>query len=252
MAKGGATANGGGTWARFVALPATSPVKLPPIRGASHKQRAVLVRILRALGPSNIRQIVVRKLDKQLAKETKAPPGAVSILVDVPEFSKRAAVEMRNAWQAELIGYAFEVRSRSLHLPVVQWLIHPGEGSNLGMESGPGGQLKAHPPGPEQIAQHLAALGLTPLSIDRIKLGRGVAYAVRARTSNARQFIKKHFYPEHDVWGNVSWYAGTYLEVDNRAGKPILISTQSPTGEGAGYVLPSLKPASCTAAPTSC
>jgi hypothetical protein len=88
----------------------------------------------------------------------------------------------------------------------------------------------------------LAHIGLVPVTTTFETPG-SLAPVVVAETGDPAGFVKEHRYPAPDVFGDLGSYVGTYIEVVDTEGSPVLMSGHSPgTGQGVGWVRPDLDP----------
>jgi hypothetical protein len=205
---------------------------------------------LKPLGPFGIESISVRRFSHAMAKEWQATAGDDLLTINGGRRASTVVGHARFDWQAGIVAQAFYDQSKARHLPHVVFWMNTVEHGSSRLGDYVSGRIQRHPPGEATILRRLKALQLTPVSIGRVRFPWGVAYAVRAETSQPKAFVAAHYYPEGAVWGDTARCSGTYLEVDNPQGRPILISAQSPTGGGLGWVLPSLRrPAQTPAIP---
>ena len=145
-------------------------------------------------------------------------------------------------WMAFLVAGSFRDESaQSTALPAVGGAILRGYGAQLigGSDHPP---ITVTAPIDQIIASRLTAIGLTSTSITDAKPELGVAPIVITQTSDPASFVAAHPEPWGEVFGDLNTYEGTYLEVDDTTGSPVIVGAYaSRAAHGVEWVRPGLR-----------
>ncbi len=228
---GGAGTQSSGPTTTTSTLPDTS------ITGGTPAQQTAVRNIVDGLGPANgISQIRIAS----------SGPDAFATQADSwLQFSiptGRGPGTIKAQWMAFLVAGSFRDESaQSTALPAVGGAILRGYGAQLigGSDHPP---ITVTAPIDQIIASRLTAIGLTSTSITDAKPELGVAPIVITQTSDPASFVAAHPEPWGEVFGDLNTYEGTYLEVDDTTGSPVIVGAYaSRAAHGVEWVRPGLR-----------
>lgn len=153
----------------------------------------------------------------------------------------RGPATIKAQWMAYLVAGSFRDESaQSTALPPVGGVILDGYGVQVigGSDHSP---ITITAPIDQTILTKLKAIGLTPISISDAQPETGIAPVVSAQTSEPATFVAHNAAPWTDVFGDLNHYEGTYLEVDDTQGQPVIIAAYaSRAAHGVGRIRPGL------------
>jgi hypothetical protein len=191
----------------------------PVVVGASPKQLEILRDILRRLGPTRVTGVVVRPHDPEFEEHVTPPPGPHGVEIAV---TTSAAEDLRGAWEAELLGFAFARRSMSAGLAKVAWLDLGDTGSTLEHAPPPAAPLDGNAIKRFRTAVAAAAGDATLDGFDLLR-PEGHAFAIRVRVDEPHAFLRSHSQPF--LTALAEWRErcdGIYAEVHDAAPNPVL------------------------------
>ena len=227
---GQASGQGSGPRHRGAAAPGTM------VSGGTASQQSAVESILTGLGSNN--QISEIKITASGPSDFATSSDS---WVDFTIPTGRGPETIRAQWMAFLVAGAFrDMSAQSSTLPPVGGVILDGYGAQIiGGSDHPAITVTA--PNDQTIDSNLQAIGLSPVSISHAQPDSGIAPIVIAQTSDPASFVAKHPNPWADVFGDVNLYEGTYLEVDDPQGQPVLIGAYaSRAAHGVSWIRPDL------------
>lgn len=216
--------------------PGTQQSTSPPIFGGTPQQDQTLQQVFQGLGakPTPITELDIGSPPEQF----NAAPSDEWLAIAIPAGDSHQ--NQFAEWQAGVVAGAFRDLSQAQSLPPIAGYTIPDQSSII---VSAGASVLSSPPSVDEISSRLQSMGLQVDSISALHPDSGVAYVVNATASDPASFVGKFGADAaSQAFGDLSQYEGTFLEVDDQSGAPILITWQATrVQQGAGWITPSLE-----------